>query len=113
MALYLGGCGGRGRFWFVLTDQAQEQACLQLKQSSQLTGDKRWQKMVDRQVKKASLEYLLSKIKSKGKENMYGSTLKCQGYLMPNKILTLEEQLGIIQIQNEQPSVQFSWKQTN
>ena len=39
---------------------------------------KAFKKIVDRQVKKASLEYLLSKIKSKGKEIIYGSTLKCQ-----------------------------------
>ena len=51
-----------------------------------------YKKIVDRQVKNASFQYLLSKIKSKGKEIQYGKVLKCQGYLMPNSILTLEEQ---------------------
>ena len=62
--------------------------------------------MVDRQVKKASLEYLLSKIKSKGKEIMYGSTLKCQGYFMPNSILTLEEQLSIFSYRSRMNNLQ-------
>ena len=57
---------------------------------------KTFKNIVDRQVKKASLEYMLSNIKSKGKEIKYGKVLKCQGYLMPNLILTLEEQLTIL-----------------
>ena len=51
-----------------------------------------YKKIVDRQVKNASFQYVLSKIQSKGKEFQYGKVLKCQGYLMPNSILTLEEQ---------------------
>ena len=65
--------------------------------------------MVDRQVKKASLEYLLSKIKSKGKEIMYGNTLKCQGYLMPNSILTLEEQLSIFSYRSKMNNLQYNF----
>ena len=65
--------------------------------------------IVDRQVKKASLEYILSKIKSKGKEIMYGSTLKCQGYLMPNSILTLEEQLSIFSYRSKMNNLQYNF----
>ena len=54
-----------------------------------------FKKIVNKQVQKASFKYLISKIKSKGKEIRYGTVLKCQGYLMPNSILTLEEQLNI------------------
>jgi hypothetical protein len=54
-----------------------------------------FKKIVNKQVQKASFKYLLSKVKSKGKEIRYGTVLKCQGYLMPNSILTLEEQLNI------------------
>ena len=60
-------------------------------------------------MKKASLEYLLSKIKSKGKEIMYGSTLKCQGYLMPNSILTLEEQLSIFSYRSRMNNHQYNF----
>ena len=54
-----------------------------------------FKKIVNKHIQKASFKYLLSKVKSKGKEIKYGTVLKCQGYLMPNLILTLEEQLKI------------------
>ena len=49
--------------------------------------------IVNTQVLKASFKYLLSKIKSKGKEINYGSELKCQQYLKPKSILTFEQHI--------------------
>ena len=43
-------------------------------------------------VKKSAFKYLVSKIKSKGKEMKYKSHFQCQGCLKPNSILTLHDQ---------------------
>ena len=51
--------------------------------------------IVNKQVLKASLKYLLSIIKSEGKEINYGNELKCQQYIKPNSILTFEKQISI------------------
>ena len=50
-----------------------------------------FKKLLETKVKKMAVQYLLYKIKSKGKEISYDNILKCQGYLMPNSILTLQE----------------------
>ena len=44
--------------------------------------------IVSKKTKHCAFQYLLEKIKSKGKEIEYGSELKCQTYLLPNGILT-------------------------
>ena len=54
-----------------------------------------FKKTVDNKVKKAALKYLLSKQKSKGKEIVYGNTLECQGYLLLNNILKLQDQINL------------------
>ena len=51
--------------------------------------------VVDSKVKKIAVQYLKSKMKSKGKEIQYGNNLMCQGYLLPNSFLTLQEQRAI------------------
>ena len=48
-----------------------------------------------KEVRNKAFQYLLAQIKSKGKGIEYGEELKCQGYLLPNTILTLEEQREI------------------
>ena len=45
--------------------------------------------MVNEKVKLNAFQYLLSKIKSKGKEINYTSLFRCQGYLLPNNFLSL------------------------
>ena len=42
-----------------------------------------------------ALKYLLKKIKSRGKEIDFGSELKCEKCLLPNEILTWNEQVPI------------------
>ena len=48
-----------------------------------------------KKVKTLALKYLLSKIKSKGKEIVLRKNLQCQIYLLPNKVLTIQEQRAI------------------
>ena len=51
-----------------------------------------FKKIVDKKVKSAALKYLISKLNSKGKEKKFSEHLECQGYLLPNNILTVHEQ---------------------
>ena len=48
--------------------------------------------IVESKIRSAAFTYLKNSIKSKGKEITYGDLLGCQTYLLPNKILTFEEQ---------------------
>ena len=50
-----------------------------------------FKKTVETKVRKSALQYLQSKIKSKGKEIPYQNSLKFQEYLLPNNILSLQE----------------------
>ena len=52
-------------------------------------------KIVKNNTKEVAFQFHLSKVKSKGKEIGYGSELKCQKYLLPNRILTWDEQIEI------------------
>ena len=54
-----------------------------------------FKKIVENKVRKAAFTYFLAKIKSKGKEMIYGSSLQCQTYLCHNNLLTLYEQRAI------------------
>ena len=51
-----------------------------------------FKKIVNAKVRKFAFNYLLSKLKSKGKEIYFGNNLHCQSYLCPNNLLTLQEQ---------------------
>ena len=51
--------------------------------------------IVHNKVKKVAAQYLLSKIKSKGKEIPYRKKFKCQAYLLQNSILTVQEQRAL------------------
>ena len=46
----------------------------------------------EKKLKTLALKYLRSKVKSKGKEIVYNKDLQCQTYLLPNKVLTIQEQ---------------------
>ena len=59
------------------------------------TKQNAFKKIVDAKVRKVAFGYLLSKIKSKGKEINFGSKLQCQSYLIPNSLLTLQDQRAI------------------
>ena len=56
---------------------------------------RQFMKIVHQKINKLAFTYLVSKIKSKGKEIYYGEYLSCQLYLQPNSVLTFEEQQNI------------------
>ena len=56
-----------------------------------------------------ALKYLLRKIKSKGKEIDLGSELKCQKYLLPNRILTWEEQVQIFSYKSRLNELKYNF----
>jgi hypothetical protein len=72
-----------------------------------------FKKIVDTKVKKVAVQYLVSKIKSKGKELSYGNMLKCQGYLMPNNTLTLQEQRAIFSYRSRMNNLKYNYSGTN
>ena len=48
--------------------------------------------IVQSKIRIAAFEYLKTKIKSKGKEINYGDQISCQNYLLPNQVLTFDDQ---------------------
>ena len=60
-----------------------------------MTKKNYFNKLVNTKVKIVAFKYLLSKVKSKGKEIVYQKDLQCQTYLLPNNILTIQEQRAI------------------
>ena len=72
-----------------------------------------FKKLVDSKVKKVTVQYLKSKIKSKGKEIQYGNSLMCQGYLLPNSFLTLQEQRTIFAYRSRMNNLKYNYSGTN
>ena len=70
-------------------------------------------KIVDNKLRKTSLIYLKSKVKSKGSEIKYGNELKCQSYLLPNHILTLSEQREIFAYRSRMNNLKYNFPGTN
>ena len=68
-----------------------------------------FKKTVQSKVRKAALKYLLSKRKSKGKEIVYGSTLECQGYLLPSNILTLQDQISLFSYRTRMNDLKYNF----
>ena len=64
---------------------------------------------VSEKTKYIAFTYLLGKIKSKGKEIDYGKELKCQTYLLPNEILTWEEQTAIFAYRSRMNSLKYNF----
>ena len=65
--------------------------------------------IVNKQVNESSFRYLLSQIKSKGKEINYSKELKCQEYLKPNSILTIKEQLNIFSYRSKMNNFEYNY----
>ena len=66
-------------------------------------------RIVKNHAKEAAFKYLLSKIKSKGKEIDYGRELKCQKYLLPNRILTWDEQVDIFSYRSRMNDLKYNF----
>ena len=71
---------------------------------------KEFSHQVDENVRKLAFSYLLNKVKSKGKEIKFGKFLTCQNYLMPNKILSLDEQRSIFKYQARMNKISDNFK---
>ena len=69
-----------------------------------------FKKHVIKKVRNKAFQYLLAQIKSKGKGIEYGEELKCQGYLLPNTILTLEEQREIFSYRSRMNKLSYNYK---
>ena len=68
-----------------------------------------FKKIVDTQVKSVAMKYLLSNIKSKGKEIKYSKNLECQGYLLPNNFLTVHEQREIFSFRSRMNNLKYNF----
>ena len=55
------------------------------------------------------MKYLLSNIKSKGKEIKYSKNLECQGYLLPNNFLTVHEQREIFSFRSRMNNLKYNF----
>ena len=60
-----------------------------------MTKKNYFKKLVNKKVTLIAFKYLLSKVKSKGKEIVYQKGLQCQTYLLANSVLTINEQRAI------------------
>ena len=65
--------------------------------------------IVKKKSEGVAFKYLLRKIKSKGKEIDFGSELKCQKYLLPNRILTWEEQVQIFSYRSRMNELKYNF----
>ena len=72
-----------------------------------------YQKLVNEQVVSSAFKYLLSKIKSKGKEIDYYNIFQCQGYLLPNTFLTLKEQCEVFSYRTRMNKLKYNFPGTN
>ena len=72
-----------------------------------------YKKMVNEKVKLSAFQYLLSKIKSKGKEINYNSLFQCQGYLLPNNFLSLKEQREIFSYRTRMNNLKYNFPGSN
>ena len=69
--------------------------------------------LVRKKVNILAFKYLLSKIKSKGKEICYKKDLQCQTYLLPNNILTVQEQRAIFSYRTRMNNIKNNFKENN
>ena len=80
------------------------------KENSPLTVGDHARKIVKMKVNKSAMKYLVSRIKSKGKEIKYKSNLECQAYLKPNNILTLQEQRTIFSFRARMNKLSYNFQ---
>ena len=64
---------------------------------------------VSKKTKHCAFQYLLGQIKSKENEIEYGNYFKCQRYLLPNEILTWEEQVEIFSYRSRMNSLTYNF----
>ena len=69
--------------------------------------------LVSKKIKTLAFNYLISKVKSKGKEIQYGDDFRCQNYLLPNKVLTLEDQLNIFAYRTRMNNLEYNFASNN
>ena len=72
-----------------------------------------FKKIVNSKVREVAFKYLLTKIKSKGKEIMFGKKLQCQSYLCPNVLLTLQEQRDIFSYRSRMNQLEYNFQGIN
>ena len=72
-----------------------------------------FRKYVNKKVKKMGFQYLVGQIKSKGQEIEFGQKLECQGYLLPNNILTLQDQRDIFSYRSRMNKLAYNYKGNN
>ena len=68
-----------------------------------------FKKIVHAKVRNVALSYLFSKIKSKGKEIIFGSTLQCRSYLCPNSLLTLQDQKVFFSFRSRMNKLEYNF----
>ena len=69
----------------------------------------KYTRIVESKIRIAAFDYLKAKIKSKGKEINYGDYLTCQNYLLPNQILTFDEQKLIFAYRSRMNKLQYNY----
>ena len=72
-----------------------------------------YQKLVNDKVMSSAFKYLLSKVKSEGKEIEYKNIFQCQGYLLPNTFLTLTEQRAVFSYRTRMNKLKYNFPGTN
>ena len=73
----------------------------------------KYQTLVNEKVRTSAFQYLLSKVKSKGKEINYRSLFQCQEYLLPNNFLTLNEQREIFSYRTRMNKLKYNFSGNN
>ena len=69
----------------------------------------RFKRMVDSKINHLAYNYLIGQVKSKGKEINYGGELQCQPYLLPNNILTHNEQLELFAYRSRMNNLKYNY----
>ena len=69
-----------------------------------------YEKLVHKKIEQFAFNYLLKKVKSKGNQINYGNKLNIQSYLMPNNVLTLEQQRDIFNYRSEMNPLKNNFK---
>ena len=65
--------------------------------------------IVESKIRFAAFIYLKNNVKTKGKEINYGDKLGCQKYLLPNKIITFEEQKILFSYRSRMNSLNYNY----
>ena len=75
-----------------------------------LKKEKQWRLIISWEWRKIIRIYTLSKVKSKGKEIDYGKELKCQNYLLPNRIFTWDDQVDIFAYKSRMNELKYNFR---